>query len=68
MVFVLILALLSTLVYINLLISDVINMRINPSTAPSNNAENAVLIAKIKYILIFIMSVCWGIVINGYIK
>ena len=64
MIFCLIIALLSTLIYLNLLLSDLINMRINPNYAPSNNDENAVIIAKIKYVLLIIMAIFWSIIIK----
>ena len=68
MVFCLIIALLATLIYINLLLSDAINLKVNPGFAASRNDETAVLIAKIKYVLLFVMAVFWGIIINHYLK
>ena len=68
MVFCIIIALLSTFVYLNLILSDAINIRNNPGASASRDANTAVLVAKIKYALILIMSVCWGIVINHCIN
>jgi len=68
MVFCLIIAFLTTFIYINLLLSDAINMRINPSAAASRNEETAILVAKIKYFLILLMAVFWGIIVNHYLS
>ena len=68
MVFCLIIALLSTFVYINLLLSDAINMRTNPNAAASRNEDTAILVAKIKYFLLLLMAVFWAIIINHYLK
>lgn len=68
MVFCIIIAFLSTLIYVNLILSDAINMRINPNASASRDDKTAVLVAKIKYALILIMSICWGIVVNHCIN
>lgn len=63
MYFLLVLALLSTFVYVNLMLTDAINARINPYGAGSDE-KTAVLIAKIKYALLVIMAFSWGAVIK----
>ena len=40
-------------------------MKVNPGYSASKDPNTAVLVAKIKYVLIVIMSVCWGIVIKN---
>lgn len=68
MIFCAIIAFLSTLIYINLILSDAINMRVNPNASASRDAKTAVLVAKIKYALILIMSICWGIIVSHCIN
>lgn len=63
MYFLLVLALLSTFVYANLLLTDAINARINPYNA-GQEKEQAILVSKIKYVLLFIMASSWGAVIR----
>ena len=68
MVFCLIVALFATLVYINLILSDSINLRVNPAMAASKNDNDAVRVAKLKYFLILLMSVFWSLTINFLLK
>lgn len=68
MVFCLIIAILSTFVYINLLISELVNSRVNPAAVAGLGKDVLVTIAKVKYLIILIMSIFWGIVINHYIS
>lgn len=60
---ILVTALISTLIYFNLLISDYINAKVNPY-AVGKNPEDAVLISKIKYIILVVMAFSWGAVIR----
>ena len=64
-----IIALLATLIYINLVISDSINARTGGLylTAANDKENYAVLISKIKYVLLLIMAVTWSIIIHHYI-
>lgn len=61
MVFILIFALLSTLIYFNLVISDAINARTGGIV---RTAEEAKTLSKVKYWLIFFMSILWGVYIR----
>lgn len=63
MYFLIVLALLSTFIYVNLVVSDAVNARINPYAAGSDE-KTAVLISKIKYALLIIMAFSWGAVIK----
>ena len=63
MYFILVLALISTFIYINLMLSDAINARINPYAA-GKEKEEALLLSKIKYALLIIMAFSWGAVIR----
>lgn len=60
---ILVTALIATLIYFNLLISDYINARVNPYAA-GKEPEQAALISKIKYVLLTIMAFSWGAVIR----
>lgn len=62
MYFLLVLALLSTLVYVHLMLSDAINARVNPYDT-GKDKDTAILISKIKYGFLIIMSLSWSGVI-----
>jgi hypothetical protein len=63
MYFLIVLALLSTFIYAHLMFTDTINARVDPYSA-GKEKEQALLISKIKYALIFIMALSWGAVIS----
>ncbi len=63
MYIILVLALFSTFIYVNLMLSDAINARINPYSA-GKEKEEALLLSKIKYVLLVIMAFSWGAVIR----
>lgn len=60
MYFLLVFALLCTFIYINLTVVDIINTR----AYSANDQEQAVLISKIKYVLLILMAFSWGAVIR----
>lgn len=68
MVFCFIIAFFATFVYFNIIISDSINMKVNPGIAASKDENTAVTIAKIKYFLLLVMAVFWSIIVNYYLK
>lgn len=57
-------ALLSTLIYLNLVLSDAISARLNPYSGASRSEEQATTISKIKYWLLLIMAITWAIYIR----
>lgn len=63
MYFILVLALGFTFIYVNLILSDAINARINPYSA-GKEKEEALLLSKIKYILLIMMAFFWSAVIR----
>lgn len=63
MYFILVWALVSTFIYVNLILSDAINARINPYSA-GKEKEEALLLSKIKYVLLIMMAFSWGAVIR----
>ena len=65
MYLIIVLALLSTFVYINLMLTDAINARINPYGA-GKEEKVAMLLSKIKYVLLLIMAFSWGAVIRFF--
>ncbi len=62
MYFLLVIAFLSTLVYFNLVVSEIANSRIN--LFKNNETDNSLLISKIKYVLIIIMALSWAAIIK----
>ena len=68
MVFCFIIAILSTLMYINIILSDAINLRVNPVMSASKDENMALKIVALKYLLILLMSVFWSIIITHYLK
>lgn len=67
MIICLIIALLTTFLYINLTVAEIVNAKINHSTVASNNNQIGVIYALIKYVLILIMSIFWGVIIHHYL-
>lgn len=65
MYLIIVLALLSTLIYVNLMLTDAINAKINPYGA-GHEKEQAILLSKIKYVLLVIMALSWGAVIRFF--
>lgn len=62
MYFLLAVALLCTFVYLHLQTMDYINAKLNPYNDKAD--ENVVLVAKVKYALLIIMSLAWAGVIR----
>lgn len=65
MVFCFVVALLATFTYLNLILSDAINLRLNPAMGVSRDKDQAILVSKIKYVLILIMAITWGIIMSN---
>lgn len=63
MYFLLVVALLSTLIYLHLMVVAVVNAKINPYGGKKDD-ETTVLITKIKYGLLVIMALSWSAVIR----
>ena len=63
MYFCLIIAILSTLLYINIIITDIINSRINPYLTSSKELDSEMNKTKLKISLILIMALFWATVI-----
>lgn len=61
------LALATTFLYIHLMVTGMINSRLNPYSNGSKD-DNAILVSKIKYVLLLIMALSWaGIITMGKI-
>lgn len=56
-------ALISTFIYVHLMVTGALNARINPYDT-GGDEKSAVLLSKIKYVLLVIMALSWGAVIR----
>lgn len=65
MFLVIVLAILSSLIYMNLMLTDAINAKINPY-GTGKDEKQAILLSKIKYALLVIMALTWGTVIRFF--